>query len=111
MKALPFAGLLTMVLLWAIASPLRAQEIQLEVELPPPNDYFKVGEFKRIYDPSVGEKEPWYINDHCLIQEKESGKWHMFGITRQEPARPIEEIMFAHASADKLTQATSHIRL
>jgi hypothetical protein len=104
MKTLPIAGLLTVALLWAIVFPLRAQEIQLEVELSPPNDYFKVGEFKRIYDPSVGEKEPWYINDHCLIQEKESGKWHMFGITRQEPARPIEEIMFAHATADKLTQ-------
>ena len=25
----------------------------------------KAGEFRRIYDPSVGESEEWYINDHC----------------------------------------------
>ena len=39
------------------------------------------GEFKKIYDPSVNEKEPWYINDHCFIRGRD-GIWHMFGITR-----------------------------
>lgn len=63
----------------------------------------QAGEFSKIYDPSVGEAEPWYINDHCFIRAKD-GTWHLFGITREEPARPIEEIQFAHATADKLTQ-------
>lgn len=76
---------------------------QLKVDPAPPNDRFEVGEFKQIYDPSVGEKEQWYINDHCILRGPDD-KWHMFGITRQEPARPIEEIHFAHAIADKLTQ-------
>jgi hypothetical protein len=60
------------------------------------------GEFKKIYDPSVGENEPWYINDHCFIYGE--GEWHLFGITREEPAKPLEEIHFAHATAKTLTQ-------
>jgi hypothetical protein len=27
-----------------------------------------VGEFERIYDPSVGENEAWYINDHTHLR-------------------------------------------
>ena len=61
----------------------------------------EVGPFQRIYDPSVGEAEPWYINDHCFIQG-EDGLWHMFGITRQEPAQPKEEIHLAHATSPTL---------
>jgi arabinan endo-1,5-alpha-L-arabinosidase len=26
------------------------------------------GTFDKIYDPSIGEQEPWYINDHCFIR-------------------------------------------
>lgn len=63
----------------------------------------EVGEFERIYDPSVGEKEQWYINDHCFIMA-DDGTWHLFGITDEEPASPSEENIFAHATADKLTQ-------
>lgn len=62
------------------------------------------GEFKQIYNPSVGESSPWYINDHCFIRAQD-GKWHLFGITREEPAKPMEEITFAHATADTLTQS------
>ncbi len=28
----------------------------------------KAGEFRRIYDLSVGESEEWYINDHCFAR-------------------------------------------
>jgi hypothetical protein len=62
----------------------------------------KVGDFKLIYNPSIGEKEPWYINDHCFIYEK-TGQWHLFGITRQEPMSPADEDNFAHAISGKLT--------
>lgn len=68
-----------------------------------PKTLVECGNFVKIYDPSVGEKEPWYINDHCFIQGKD-GLWHLFGITRQEPARPMEEIHFAHATAKTLLQ-------
>ncbi|HTB84003.1 MAG TPA: family 43 glycosylhydrolase [Candidatus Sulfotelmatobacter sp.] len=61
------------------------------------------GDFVKIYDPGVGENEKWYINDHCFIRD-EHGLWHLFGITRQEPARPMEEIHFAHATATTLLQ-------
>ncbi|MHC4369561.1 MAG: glycoside hydrolase family 130 protein [Planctomycetota bacterium] len=61
------------------------------------------GEFVKIYDPSVGEDSKWYINDHCFIYGHDH-TWHLFGITRQEPARPLQEISFAHATAKTLLQ-------
>jgi arabinan endo-1,5-alpha-L-arabinosidase len=61
------------------------------------------GSFVKIYDPSIGETNRWYINDHCFIRGT-NGIWHMFGITHQEPARPLEEIHFAHATATNLLQ-------
>lgn len=54
--------------------------------------------FQRIYDPSVGQADTWYINDHCFIKA-EDGLWHMFGITQTEPAKPLEEKFFAHATS------------
>ena len=68
-----------------------------------PRTLVECGAFVKIYDPGVGEKEPWYINDHCFIQDT-NGTWHMFGITREEPAKPEEEIQFAHATAKTLLQ-------
>ncbi len=59
------------------------------------------GSFQRIYDPSVGQAEAWYINDHCFIRD-EDGLWHMFGITQTEPAKPLEEVFFAHATSPDL---------
>jgi beta-fructofuranosidase len=60
------------------------------------------GDFVKIYDPSVGEKEKWYINDHCFLFGE--GKWHLFGITHAEPANPRIEIEFAHATAESLLE-------
>ncbi len=61
----------------------------------------KVLEFKHIFDQSVGEAKPWYINDHCIIKGKDG--WHLYGITHQQPADPMHERDFAHAtSADLL---------
>lgn len=68
-----------------------------------PQTQVECGPFVKIYDPSVGEKEPWYINDHCFIQDT-NGMWHMFGITHTEPAKPEDEIVFAHATAKTLLQ-------
>jgi beta-fructofuranosidase len=61
------------------------------------------GSFIKIYDPSVGETGPWYMNDHCFIRDQ-LGTWHMFGITHSEPAKPSDEIHFAHATAKSLLQ-------
>jgi predicted GH43/DUF377 family glycosyl hydrolase len=71
------------------------------------NSLLEVGDFSRIYDPSIGEKEKWYINDHCFIRA-DDGKWHLFGITHAEPANPIDEDNFAHATADSLLQKPWH---
>ena len=61
------------------------------------------GAFTHIYDPSIGESEPWYINDHCIIHD--GTLWHMFGITHAEPANPLEEKFFAHAVSPTLDGA------
>ncbi len=57
--------------------------------------------FKRIYDPSIGEDQSWYINDHCFMQD-DAGLWHLFGITHAEPASPLDEKHFAHATSNDL---------
>jgi len=64
---------------------------------------FTVGDFAKIYDPSVGETGPWYINDHCFVMGAD-GVWHMYGITHAEPMNPLDEDNLAHAKARKLTQ-------
>ena len=61
----------------------------------------RVGEFSRIYDPSNGEKDRWYINDHTFVRS-EDGLWHLFGITHREPAAAQDEKFFAHATASDL---------
>ncbi|WP_280368194.1 glycosyl hydrolase family 32 [Nocardia wallacei] len=58
------------------------------------------GRFRRVYDPSVGETRPWYINDHTVVRGPDG--WHLFGITGTEPADPWREVAFAHATADRL---------
>jgi hypothetical protein len=60
------------------------------------------GDFVHIYDPSVGEDEPWYVNDHTFVQA-EDGTWHLFGITHAEPMiNPGDEEQFGHATAPSL---------
>ncbi|MBF6065881.1 glycosyl hydrolase family 32 [Nocardia terpenica] len=59
------------------------------------------GQFCRIYNPSIGETQLWYINDHTIVRDR-SGGWHLFGITHPEPADPDHEVEFAHATADSL---------
>src|SRR5262245_2089368 len=67
-----------------------------------------VGDFQRIYDPSVGEAEPWYINDHTFVRGTD-GLWHLFGITHAEPANPFDETFLAHATApDPMGPWTKH---
>lgn len=61
----------------------------------------QAGEFAKIYDPSAGEDTPWYINDHTIFKDA-SGTWHLIGITHAEPANPLNEKHFAHATAPAL---------
>jgi hypothetical protein len=59
---------------------------------------FSVGEFKRIYDPSVGESEPWYVNDHTIVRDLR-GTWHLIGITHaQLNIPPLERYFTAERS-------------
>ncbi len=87
--------LIMMVIICALCANLSCQEMRQEVPT--------VGEFVKIYDPSIDEDTAWYINDHCFIYGDDQ-KWHMFGITHEEPFDPLNEIHFAHATADSLTQ-------
>lgn len=65
------------------------------------NGKFKVGPFIKIYDPSNGENDRWYINDHTFIRSEE-GQWHLFGITHREPTNAQDEKFLAHATAPDL---------
>jgi len=67
-------------------------------------DAVTAGDRTRIYDPSVGEDEPWYVNDHTFVKGPD-GTWHLFGITHAEPAAPLDESFFAHATSSSLTGA------
>jgi sucrose-6-phosphate hydrolase SacC (GH32 family) len=60
-----------------------------------------VGEYRRIYDPSAGRPEPWYVNDHTLFRDR-TGLWHLIGITHAEPAAPFDEKHLEHATAPAL---------
>ncbi|GAB3839612.1 family 43 glycosylhydrolase [Kribbella italica] len=57
------------------------------------------GKFVKVYDPSVGENEQWYYNDHTLVQDHKTGTWHVYAITHAEPANPLDEKSFGHATA------------
>ena len=57
------------------------------------------GKFTKVYDPSVGETGPWYYNDHTLVQDRATGTWHVYAITHAEPANPLDEKSFGHATA------------
>lgn len=61
----------------------------------------EAGAFTRIYDPSIGEAQRWYINDHTFVRDA-AGMWHLFGITHLEPAAPKDETLLAHATAPSL---------
>ena len=61
----------------------------------------RAGDFELVYDPSVGELEPWYINDHTIVRDH-TGTWHLIGITHAEPAAPFDEVHLAHATAPAL---------
>lgn len=66
------------------------------------SEVVSAGEFRRIYDPGVGEDEPWYYNDHTLVRDRETGQWHVYAITHAEPANPLDERFFGHATAPDL---------
>lgn len=59
------------------------------------------GPFERIYDPSAGEAERWYVNDHTFVRDR-SSTWHLIGITHAEPMFPKDEKHLCHATAPSL---------
>ena len=61
------------------------------------------GAFFRVYDPSVGETQQWYYNDHTMIRDVVTGTWHVYAITHAEPANPLDEKNFGHATAPSPT--------
>ncbi len=84
------------------AAPLQAAAHGSKVKSVPFAKVDKVvaaGTFAKVYDPSVGETSPWYYNDHTLVQDRKTGTWHVFAITHAEPANPLDEKSFGHATA------------
>jgi beta-fructofuranosidase len=69
----------------------------------------EAGNFREIYDPQVGEKDLWCINDHTFIRGPD-GTWHVFGITHILPVNfardPGKNLL--HATAKTLTQNPWH---
>ena len=92
-QALQSFGLAGGAILAALAAPRYLMADPKQVTAGNPHAVFRVGEFNKIYDPSIGEKERWYINDHTFIRA-ENGQWHLFGITHKEPANPQQEKFF-----------------
>ena len=87
------------------ASAASAAEARGEVGQQPYTQHQRVvaaGPFTHIYDPSVGEPQPWYVNDHTFVRDVATGTWHLYGITHTEPADPLHESQFAHATAPSL---------
>jgi len=70
------------------------------------NPAYTVGEFKLIYDPAVGESEPWCLNDHTFVKGPD-GLWHMFAITHVKPFEFFKDPgrNLAHATAKELLQS------
>lgn len=62
------------------------------------------GQKRRLLDASPRAGEPWYLNDHTLIRAAD-GTWHVFGIWHPEPADPLHEDLFLHATAADLEGA------
>ncbi|MCP3804211.1 hypothetical protein NLX83_33555 [Allokutzneria sp. A3M-2-11 16] len=64
-------------------------------------DEVSAGEWRHLYDPTIGEDRNWYLNDHTFVRDA-GGTWHMIGITHAEPLNPLDEKHFAHATAPSL---------
>jgi arabinan endo-1,5-alpha-L-arabinosidase len=62
----------------------------------------ELGDLQRVFDPSAGEAEEWYVNDHSFIRDS-TGTWHLFGITHAEPMLPADEKHLLHATAPALS--------
>lgn len=62
------------------------------------------GAKRRLLDASPSAAEPWYVNDHSLVRAAD-GRWHVVGIWHPEPAAPLDETFFLHASAADLEGA------
>lgn len=57
-----------------------------------------VGEFTRVLVPDRQR----YLNDHTIVFDPSTRRWHVFGITDTSVGNPHEEREFLHASADAL---------
>jgi beta-fructofuranosidase len=55
---------------------------------------------KSTYDP--GTSAGWFFNDHTYIKD-DTGKWHLFGITDDDPLDVEASDQFGHATATSLT--------
>lgn len=93
------ALLAAVLLAGAVAVPASASTSDTAVGYETTGATVSAGPSSIVYDPSVGESGPWYYNDHTLIRDVATGTWHVFAITHAEPANPLDEKDFGHATA------------
>ncbi|MDR0542869.1 MAG: family 43 glycosylhydrolase [Dysgonamonadaceae bacterium] len=71
------------------------------------NAYFRIGKFKEVHNPAWGiTDDPWCINDHTFIYNRDTKRWHVIGITHSRKMDYIRDpgVNLLHVSADSLFQ-------
>lgn len=63
------------------------------------------GEWRLLFRP---EKTGKYVNDHCILWDNKTQKWHLFGITSLEEG-PDTERYFVHAAGESLLEPMREI--
>src|ERR1044072_5810899 len=93
------ALLAAVLLAGAVAVPASASTSDTAVGYETTGATVSAGPSSIVFDPSARESGPWYYNDHTLIRDVATGPWHVFAITHAEPANPLDEKNFGHATA------------
>ncbi len=71
-------------------------------------EYFRIGEFKEVHNPAWGvQDDPWCINDHTVLFNEKTLRWHVIGITHSREMDYIKDpgLNLLHISADSLFQS------
>ena len=71
------------------------------------NRFFRIGAFKEVHNPAWGvTDDPWCINDHTVIFDKKTHRWHVIGITHSRKMDYMKDpgLNLLHISADTLFQ-------
>jgi hypothetical protein len=51
----------------------------------------------------------WYFNDHTVVYDDTTKRWHLFGISHAMPPAPEQERTFGHLVSDRLVPDDTHV--